>query len=683
MATTDYYALLEKKNFIAWLEAIVDKEPRYVHVVNEIITTLNTDKILKNNDGYIVLYENYRFKLMNTNTSKGVQVSLYSFINGSTRVIGVISDTRPFTVNRIPVPTPKPRPTPPVTNRLVYVPNSQLMSWYSGTNFNGTSHLNVSLNTFQSVDPLTVGSISIDNSGIPITSISNLANYTNLGGLEVANQLITSIDVSQTTDLEYLYVNNNELNTLNPQPLTNLVDIDCSNNNLTTLRLNNLNSLLTASCYNNNLTQLYITGSSNLTILNCANNQLTSLNATDLNHLESLVCNNNHLVTLNIHGAEEIITLNASNNALSLDSVNAILDDLDNYNNTNGSLNLSGGTNSGASGQGVAAKQSLISKGWTITTNPDLPRLAYTPNTQVLSYVANSNYYTDSTLVNFQDVDPDLVTRIDIFKSDNRITSLSNLETYENLTALTISDQSLTELYVTHSHKLVSLQCNSNAVLTTLSLSSSVTLVSLTCTGNSALTNLNLSHCHALQTLDCRYNNLSSLNISGSTILTNVTANNNTLTQTAVNSVLSYLDSYGMISGSVRLDGNFNSPPEGNGETNVTNLQNKGWIVLVNSPAILSTTAATSSDSTNIYGTGGNISHDGGYAITQRGVVYSKIHAIPVYGVDSSTSNGSGTGVFSSTLSGLTPSSLYYYRAYAINDIGTFYGSIRTRSTTA
>jgi hypothetical protein len=216
-----------------------------------------------------------------------------------------------------------------------------------------------------------------------------------------------------------------------------------------------------------------------------------------------------------------------------------------------------------------------------------------------------------------------------------------------------------------------------------LSLSSSVTLVNLTCTGNSALTNLNLSHCHALQSLDCRYNNLSTLNISGSTLLTNVIANNNTLTQTSVNSILNYLDTYGVVSGSVRLDGNFNSPPEGNGEVDADNLRNKGWNVLVNSPAILSTTAATSATSTTINGTGGNISHDGGYAITQRGVVYSKINSIPVYGTDSSTSDGSGTGVFSSTLSGLTPSSLYYYRAYAINDIGTFYGSIRTRSTTA
>lgn len=683
MSTIDYYSLLEQKNFIAWLRAIVDANPRYLLVVNEIITTLNTNKILKNNEGYNVLYENYKFKLLNNNTSKGVQVSLYSFINGKLQVIGVISETKPFTVNRMPVVGTKPKPTPPVTNRLVYVPSTQLMSWYSGYNFDGVSHLNVSLGEFQGVDPTNVGSIRINNSGLAISSISNLRNYAVLRGLEVSNQLIDNIDVSELSNLRYLYVNNNNLTTLNPQPLTNLINVNCSDNNLTTLRINNLNSLVSASCDHNSLTSLYVTGSSNLTSLTCTYNQLTNLNVTDLNHLETLLCNDNQLITLNVHGAEELTRLDAGNNDLSLDTVNTILDDLDNYNNVSGSLNLYGGTNSGASGYGVVAKKSLIAKGWNITMNPDLPRLDYIPDTQVLNYVDDLDYHVDSTLVDFQDVNPLLVTRIDIYRNDHRITSLSNIPTYINLNSLTVTDQSLTEMYVTHSHNIVSLQCNNNALLTTLSLSSSVTLINLTCTNNSVLSNLNLSHCHALQTLDCRYNNLSSLNISGSTFLTNLTANDNVLTQTAVNSVLNYLDTYGMISGSVRLDGDFNAPPEGNGEVNVNNLQNKGWNVLVNQPAILSTTAASSSDSTHIYNTGGNISHDGGYAITQRGVVYSRTHSVPVYGTDSSTTNGSGTGTFTTTLSGLTPSSLYYYRAYAINAIGTFYGSIRTISTTA
>jgi uncharacterized protein (TIGR02145 family) len=40
-----------------------------------------------------------------------------------------------------------------------------------------------------------------------------------------------------------------------------------------------------------------------------------------------------------------------------------------------------------------------------------------------------------------------------------------------------------------------------------------------------------------------------------------------------------------------------------------------------------------------------------------------------------STSDGTGTGAFTSTLTGLAPSTLYYVRAYATNSVGTAYGS--------
>jgi uncharacterized protein (TIGR02145 family) len=47
------------------------------------------------------------------------------------------------------------------------------------------------------------------------------------------------------------------------------------------------------------------------------------------------------------------------------------------------------------------------------------------------------------------------------------------------------------------------------------------------------------------------------------------------------------------------------------------------------------------------------------------------------------TSNGTGTGAFTSILSGLVGSTLYYVRAYATNAVGTAYGSELTFTTTA
>ena len=48
---------------------------------------------------------------------------------------------------------------------------------------------------------------------------------------------------------------------------------------------------------------------------------------------------------------------------------------------------------------------------------------------------------------------------------------------------------------------------------------------------------------------------------------------------------------------------------------------------------------------------------------------------------DSKTSNGAGTGVFSSNLSGLESNTYYYVRAYAINNVGTAYGNEVTFTT--
>ena len=70
---------------------------------------------------------------------------------------------------------------------------------------------------------------------------------------------------------------------------------------------------------------------------------------------------------------------------------------------------------------------------------------------------------------------------------------------------------------------------------------------------------------------------------------------------------------------------------------------------------------------------GGNITNDGGAPVTQRGVVYGTAQNPTL--ANAFTQDGSGTGNFTSTLSGLTPNMTYYVRAYATNSIGTAYGN--------
>ena len=78
---------------------------------------------------------------------------------------------------------------------------------------------------------------------------------------------------------------------------------------------------------------------------------------------------------------------------------------------------------------------------------------------------------------------------------------------------------------------------------------------------------------------------------------------------------------------------------------------------------------------------GGNVTADGGGAVTARGVCWATT-AEPTID-DSSTSNGAGTGSFTSELASLLPGTTYHVRAYATNTAGTGYGDELTFTTTA
>ncbi len=84
-------------------------------------------------------------------------------------------------------------------------------------------------------------------------------------------------------------------------------------------------------------------------------------------------------------------------------------------------------------------------------------------------------------------------------------------------------------------------------------------------------------------------------------------------------------------------------------------------------------TSTTSAITENGALSGGSISADGGSAITARGICWSTT-ANPTI-ADSKTMNGTGTGTFTSDISGLKKATTYHVRAYATNASGTAYGT--------
>ncbi|WP_291861504.1 SusF/SusE family outer membrane protein [Marinilabilia sp.] len=71
---------------------------------------------------------------------------------------------------------------------------------------------------------------------------------------------------------------------------------------------------------------------------------------------------------------------------------------------------------------------------------------------------------------------------------------------------------------------------------------------------------------------------------------------------------------------------------------------------------------------------GGNVTADGGGAVTATGICYSTNPNPDISQTDSVTVDGEGMGEFVSSLIGLSNSTTYYVRAYATNSAGTAYG---------
>lgn len=84
------------------------------------------------------------------------------------------------------------------------------------------------------------------------------------------------------------------------------------------------------------------------------------------------------------------------------------------------------------------------------------------------------------------------------------------------------------------------------------------------------------------------------------------------------------------------------------------------------------TTTAVSNNMATTATCGGNVTGNGGFPVTARGVCWNT-GGYPNIN-DSHTTDGAGSGSYTSNITGLTPGTTYHVRAYATNSMGTSYG---------
>ena len=282
---------------------------------------------------------------------------------------------------------------------------------------------------------------------------------------------------------------------LSSTDIADLTTLNVSNMSISNLTgvalLTNLENLV---CYNTNLSWLNVSGLTKLQYLDCTNNPaLTSLNVTNCTGLKNLYCYNTALSTLNVTSCTALETLNCSKtNLTELRATNMSNLTSVNVSNCTSLLRLYCFNNTKMTKINVTGCTAL----------------------QSLSCYQSPAFNTFLGLA-------DCTALINLYCYDCALTSLDEVQSLPNLALLSCMNNRLTSLAIYNKNYLTDLYCQNNPLLTTISVSH-----------NPNLSTLNCSNCTALTTLHSIYNDLTSLNVTGSTAIKDLRCYNNSHLQT-------------------------------------------------------------------------------------------------------------------------------------------------------
>ncbi|TDQ24032.1 choice-of-anchor D domain-containing protein [Tenacibaculum caenipelagi] len=182
--------------------------------------------------------------------------------------------------------------------------------------------------------------LACDNNQLKSLNVSSNAN---LKVLWIQNNELTDLDVSQNTALEDLYLANNQLTNLDTSNNTALRTLIIATNLLNSIDVSNNTALHTLFVHNNKLAGLDVTHNTALKYLSCTNNEIAYLDVSKNIILEELSCDNNNLANLDLSQNTALLEFRCNNNQLSsLDvSKNTSLELLGCFNNQISNLDVS------------------------------------------------------------------------------------------------------------------------------------------------------------------------------------------------------------------------------------------------------------------------------------------------------------------------------------------------------
>ena len=392
--------------------------------------------------------------------------------------------------------------------------------------------------------------LNLSNSNI--SNLKGIEYFTNLETLQIQNNSLTSVDLSQNTKLKTLNCYNNQLTSLNLSNQSNLEYLDCSNNKLTTLNASNKSSLKTLNCSNNTL----------LTTLNCYSDNLTTLNVTGCTALNTLKCYYNaNLATITGLANCTAITY--------LDCEDCAITDLPGVNNMTNIQKLYARNNklTTLAVTGKNQLEFLRVSGNTLLTHLNCYRNVLTTlNVTGCTALKELLCYENANLATITGLaDCTAITYLDC--EDCAITSLPGVNDMTNIEKLYARNNKMTDINITNKSKLTYVRVSGNTLMTYCQVYNCTNLASLILTG-----------CTSLQTLSCPIGQLTSLDVTGCTAIKHIQCFKNNINSTGMTILVESLPTRSASDkGKLYAVNNTN---EGNSMTaaQITTARNKNWI---------------------------------------------------------------------------------------------------------
>ena len=389
----------------------------------------------------------------------------------------------------------------------------------------------------------------------------DLSNCTNLYILNCYSNNLTTLDLSSCTNLNFFNCYNNNLTALDLSSCTNLNYFYCSDNNLTTLDLSNCTNLYYLYCYDNNLTTLDLSSCTNLYDLYCYDNQLNNLYlGSNISGGALETYNNPYLNCINVND----LNYYSNNTYSSIDPWQYFSDDCNYINGCTDinadNYNPEANTNDGSCNPyvlGCEGPNCIFQKTYVPDDNFE----------QVLIDLGYDDVLDDSVLtvniniiliLNIEDQGISDLTGIEGFTalqvlncsnndlssadfSNNPILSSLDISSNTNLEEIELSNNyflttfigyglnNLEQIDLTNNDSLVNFMISDSEVVQ-IDLSNKPNLYEVNISYNYNLTTLDLSNCTNLYILNCYSNNLTTLDLSSCTNLNFFNCYNNNLT---------------------------------------------------------------------------------------------------------------------------------------------------------